>query len=110
MPILFIGTGVIFILTGLNGDPAKLYALVKGDFAGQNNFIYWLLSIFTLGALGYIPALKNLSRVFVVLVVLVLFLDNKGFFAQLQSFINSSQSSTASSSSASSSSATGGAK
>lgn len=95
MPLLFIGTGTIFVLTGLKGNPAALWSLVQGDFQGQNNFIYWMLSIFSLGALGYIDSLKSLSRLFVVLVFIVLLLDNKGFFAQLQSFINSSQGKTA---------------
>lgn len=90
MPLLFIGTGLILVLTGLKGDPAKLWALVQGDFSGPHNFTYFAFSILVLGALGYIDSLRNLSRVFIVLVVLVLVLDNKGFFAQLQSFINSS--------------------
>lgn len=91
MPLLFIGSGLILILTGVKGDPGKLWELIAGDFAGQNNYIYWMLSILALGSLGYIAQLKSLSRLFVVLVVIVLLLDNRGFFAQLQAFINSSQ-------------------
>jgi hypothetical protein len=89
MPLLFIGTGLVLILTGIKGDPSKLWALVQGDFSGQNNFVYWLVAMLILGGLGYIPALRNLSRLFIVLVVIVLLLDNKGFFVQAQSFINS---------------------
>lgn len=88
MPLLFLGSGLILILTGVIGDPSKLWSLVQGDFTGENNFIYWIVSILVLGGLGYIPQLKNLSRLFIVLIVVVLFLDNKGFFAQLQAFIN----------------------
>lgn len=95
MPLLFLGTGIVFVLTGLKGDPGALFGLVQGDFQGQGNFVYWLVAMLVLGSLGYIPALKNLSRMFVALVVVVLLLDNKGFFAQLQSFIDSSQTSTA---------------
>src|SRR5229473_3552693 len=89
MPLLFLGLGIIFILTGVKGDAGKLWALVQADFTGPNNFVYWLVSILILGALGYIPQLRNLSRLFVVLLVIVLLLDNKGFFARLQQFINS---------------------
>lgn len=91
MPLLFIGTGLILILTGVKGDPSKLWELVQGDFVGPNNFVYWLISLLVIGGLGYVPQLKNLSRLFIVLIVIVLLLDNKGFFAQLQAFINSSQ-------------------
>jgi|SRR5216684_4216624 len=91
MPLLFIGTGVIFLLTGIKGDGSELWQLIQGDFSGKNNFVYWLLSILVLGSLGYIEKLKDLSRLFVVLVLIVLLLDNKGFFAQFQAFINSTQ-------------------
>lgn len=91
MPILFIGTGTVFLLTGLMGDPGKLYDLVRGDFTGQNNYVFWVISILVLGSLGYIESLKNLSRLFVALILIVLLLDNKGFFAKLQEFINSTQ-------------------
>lgn len=88
MPLLFIGTGIIFILTGLKGDASKLWGLVQGDFTGHNNFVYWLLSISLLGALGYIPHFEKLSRLFVVLVLVGLLVHNHGFFAQFQAFIN----------------------
>lgn len=91
MPFVFLATGIVFVLTGLKGDAGKLYDLVKGDFVGPNNYIYWLLSILVLGSLGYIPQLRNLSKVFVALVIVVLLLDNKGFFSKLQAFVNTSQ-------------------
>lgn len=106
MPLLFIGTGIVFILTGLNGNPSALYGAVKNDFSGKDNYIYWMLSILSLGALGYIPDLKNLSRLFIVLVLLVLLLDNGGFFAKLQAFINSSSAGSSSGSTGTASSNT----
>lgn len=42
-----------------------------------------------IGAIGYIPKLKGISDAFLVLVLLVLFISNRGFFnsfnAQIQS-------------------------
>lgn len=91
MPLLLIGTGLILLLTGVKGDPSVLWAQVGKDFTGPNNFLYWLVSIVALGALGYIKGLENLSRLFVVLLLAVIFLkSDTGFFAQLQKFINSS--------------------
>jgi hypothetical protein len=91
MPLLFIGSGLILIITALKGDPGALWTLMQGDFSGKGNYVYWMFSILVLGSLGYIQQLRELSRLFLVLVLLVLLLDNKGFFAQLQAFINSSQ-------------------
>lgn len=90
MPILFIGTGLILLLTGVKGDPAKLYAALENDFSGPGNFVYWTAAMVVLGALGYIRSLQSLSRLFMGLILIVLLLDNRGFFAQLQGFINSS--------------------
>lgn len=94
MPLLFIGSGLILILTGLKGKPDQLWTLIQGDFTGPNNFVYWMVSMFVLGSLGYVPQLKNLSRLFIGLIVIVLLLDNKGFFAQLQDYINTGGTST----------------
>jgi hypothetical protein len=41
---------------------------------GQNNFIYWMLSILILGSLGYVEDLRGFSRALLVLVVIVLVL------------------------------------
>jgi len=63
--------------------------LVKGDFAGQGNFIYWLVAILAVGVLGYIPRVRPISDAFLVLIIVVLFLSKKGFFAQFNQSIAS---------------------
>ena len=90
MPLLFIGAGVVLLLTGTMGNISQLWQLVKGDFSGPNNFTYWLVAMIVLGGLGYIQTFHNLSRLFMVLVLLVMLVKNRGFFTQLQNFINSS--------------------
>lgn len=112
MPLLFLGTGLVLIVAGVKGNPTGLWTLIKSDFSGTDSFVYWMTSILALGALGYVPQLKNLSRLFIILVLVVLVLDNKGFFAQLQSYLNSTSSSSTSSTAApstTSSASTGGA-
>lgn len=94
MPILFIGSGLVLVITGLNGDAGQLWNLIAQDFQGPSNFIYWMLSIIFLGLLGYVKGLEKFSRLFLVLVIIVLLLDNGGFFSKFQTFV-SSQSSTA---------------
>jgi hypothetical protein len=91
MPLLFIGSGLALVLVGLNGDAGKFYALLASDFSGPGSFIYWMFAIIILGSLGYIKGLENFSKMFLVLVIIVLFLDNGGFFAQFQAYLKSTQ-------------------
>lgn len=85
MPFVLIGVGLVLVLSGIKGDPNELYQLVTNDFAGKNNYLYWMLAILVLGSLGYVKKLEPFSRMFIVLVVVVLFIHNKGFFEQFQS-------------------------
>ena len=70
----------MFILVGYHGSQDQFFTLLKGDFTGSGNFFYWIISIMVIGAIGYIPRLKSISDAFLVLVLLVLFISNKGFF------------------------------
>jgi hypothetical protein len=91
MPLFFLGTGAVLVFVGLNGNAGQLYSLIASDFQGKNSFVYWLVAILVLGSLGYIRGLENLSKLFLILVVIVLFLDNGGFFQQFQAYLKSTQ-------------------
>jgi hypothetical protein len=88
MPFALILVGVVLIVAAVRNTVTNsattpgLVTLVKGDFTGNNNFTYWMVVILVLGALGYIDAIKPLSRIFMALVIVVLFLSNGGFFAK----------------------------
>jgi hypothetical protein len=82
MPFALIFVGVLFLVVGYRGTERDLITLLKGDFTGPGNFIWWIVSIMVIGALGYVPKLKSLSDGFLVLVLLVLFISNPGFFSQ----------------------------
>lgn len=84
MPFILVGVGLVLLLTGIKGDPAKLYDLIAADFTGQNNYLYWMFAILVLGFLGYIKTIQPFSRAFIVLVVVVLFLHNQGFITKFQ--------------------------
>jgi hypothetical protein len=86
------------VASGPNGGPG-LFTLVESDFTGQNNFIFWFVSILLIGAVGYVPKLKPLSIGFLTLVIMVLFLKKGnpsgaggGFFAQVLQGVGSTQS------------------
>lgn len=90
MPIAFIFIGSIFVVAAVQGNARELGSLLKDDFTGNNNFIFWLAAITMVGAIGYVDELEPLSDGFLVLIVLALLLSPKGrggggFFEQLQS-------------------------
>jgi hypothetical protein len=98
MPFALLMIGIVLVIAGIRNTQDDLFALVKGDFTGQANFIYWVISILIIGAVGYVPKLKPVSTGFLVLVILVLFLkrgDPKGvgggFFEKFTAALNITQ-------------------
>ena len=93
MPFVFAIVGIVFVVAGVRGKSDDLLTLLKNDFAGDGNFIYWVLSIAVIGSLGYVDEIRPLSRAFlaVVLIVLILAEDKEsgagGFFVKFQKSI-----------------------
>ncbi len=94
MPFALIITGLVLLVAGVKGTQNQLYSLIQGDFTGPNNFIFWMLSILIIGGLGYVPKLQPISRMFLFLIIVVLFLNKggtaskPGFFSAFQSAIS----------------------
>lgn len=78
MPFVFGIIGVLLVVSGVRGQTATLATLVKNDFTGQPNYLEWMFAIFIVGAFGYIPKLAPVSRMFMVLIVVGLFLADHG--------------------------------
>lgn len=93
MPFAFLLTGALLIIAGIRGTDEDLFNLVKGDFTGKPSFISWLFAILLIGSLGYIEPIKPVSRAFLFLVLVVLFLSNGGVF---QKFVQGIESAPAS--------------
>lgn len=98
MPFALLIIGVVLLTAGVRNTQNTLFSLLKGDFTGQSNFVFWFVSIMIIGSIGYIPKLKPISTGFLVLVLMVLFLTKGnpsgvggGFFAQFTSALNSTQ-------------------
>jgi len=100
MPFALLLVGILLVVAAVRNTVTDnsttgqkgLTTLVKGDFTGQNNFIYWLVAILVIGALGYIDSLKTLSRAFMGLILVALFLTGKNgsnFFSGFQSALSS---------------------
>lgn len=102
MPFALLIVGAILLIAGVRNTQDTLFSLVKADFQGPDNFIFWFLAIVIIGAIGYIPKLKPISTAFLGLVLVVLFLKKGnasgiggGFFQQFTSAIGSTQSTVA---------------
>jgi hypothetical protein len=98
MPIFLIIVGILFITASVRGKACGekychtlLFDTLKDDFTGPNNFIYWGLSLFIIGMIGYNKTLRPLANSFLVLVIIVLFIRNKGFFEQFIQQISATQ-------------------
>jgi hypothetical protein len=89
LPLLFIALGVFFLIAAVRGGDHLETALttIKGDFTGENSFFVWMIALFVVGAIGYVPKLKPFSVAMLTLVLLSIFLSNSngengGFFVQ----------------------------
>jgi hypothetical protein len=98
MPFVLLIAGATLLIVAVRNTQDDLFSLLKGDFTGPNNFVYWVFSLLVIGALGYIPKLKPISIAFLSLVILVLFLTKGnpqgvggGFFNQLTAGLNTTQ-------------------
>lgn len=65
--------------TEINSSPSAtdnkgLWPLLKADFepGQQGNFLAWLVAIVLIGAVGYIPQLAGISKLFIALMIAVL--------------------------------------
>lgn len=82
MPILFGLFGIILIVSGVRGTVASgnpsLTSLIKADFTGTDPFWKWMLAILLIGAVGYIPNLRPISRAFMGLAIAAFLLGENG--------------------------------
>lgn len=90
MAIILLIVGAIFIVASVRGKHEELFAILKDDFTGPNNFFIWGMAIFFIGAVGYVKQIKPLSNSFLVLLFVVIFLTSgRGFFDQFMRQIRS---------------------
>ena len=88
MALSLIVIGLLLVVAAVQDTQGTLFATVKEDFTGPNNFVQWIVALFLVGAIGYIPKLKGFSLALLALVLLAIFLRNgTGFFSQLQSAV-----------------------
>ena len=87
MSYALIVIGLALTIAGVRGTHDDLLALIRGDLTGDNSFLWWLVAVGAVGALGYIPAMKGVSHAFLALILVVLVLSNRGIFEQFTAAI-----------------------
>lgn len=75
MTLVVLAIGVVILVASLRGTHANLFKAIGTDVPG---FVVWAAAIVALGTLGFIPALKPVSRGLLALVIVVLVFQNYG--------------------------------
>ena len=88
MPFALIGIGIILVIAAYNNKQDVLAKQVREDLTGSTGFVYWIAAILIVGAIGYIRPLQVVSRVFLGLILLVLFVTNQGLFARFNAALD----------------------
>jgi hypothetical protein len=104
MPFVLLAIGAIFLVSGIRGTQSDytvsgqsypgLFTLIKGDFSGNANFLYWFGAIFLIGCVGYVKQLKAVSDGFIMLVIVSMFVAKSangttgGFFQKALAALN----------------------
>jgi hypothetical protein len=88
MALALLIIGALFLSAAIRGKQQLLFDTLKDDFAGSPNFFTWALALIILSALGKVKAIKPVSDAFLVLVVLILFISNRGFFNKFMAQVN----------------------
>lgn len=65
--------GAILVVAAIRNSQDALFAALGTDVPG---FVIWAAAIFALGAIGFVPGLKPVSRGLLALVIVVLVLNN----------------------------------
>lgn len=89
MPFALVFIGMLLFITGFQNTYKELGSQVAKDFSGPGNFIYWMVAIGVIGALGYAKSLEMFSRWSLALLLIVMFLAKNGGFSQGQKFFQS---------------------
>ncbi len=91
MPFAILIVGLLLIIAGARDKTGELGGLIAGDFSGSGNFLIWGSAVAGVGSLGYVSEFRNVSRVFLGLIILSMLISDKGFFTQFYSAISTAQ-------------------
>lgn len=88
MPFAIVFIGVLLCVTAIKDTYSQLGTQLAKDFTGDKSFLVWASAIGAVAALGYANSLKPFARTFVALILIAMFISNKGvankFFAAIK--------------------------
>ena len=88
MPYAFFVVGIVLLVASYRNTGGELAGQLKNDFgSGRTGFLPWFTALLVIGSIGYIRPLKPVANSLLVLVVVVLFLANRGIFASINSAV-----------------------
>lgn len=87
MPYALVTIGLILVITGARNTYARLGQQLQSDFTGNQNFVFWIAALGSVGALGYIQQLRAFATMFMALIIVALLLaeqknNSTGFFGK----------------------------
>lgn len=82
MPFALVMIGLLMVISAVMNTHAQLGKQLQSDFTGPNNFTWWLLVMVFVGGLGYVERLRPIASAFLVLIIVSLFIANRGVFGK----------------------------
>lgn len=73
MTLVALFIGIVLIVAAIRGTQGVLFSALGQDVPG---FVVWGAALFAVGAIGYVPGLKPVSRGLLALVIIVIVLRN----------------------------------
>lgn len=89
MPFAIVIIGLLLVITAARDTHREFGTLLASEFTGKDNFFYWVVAILIIGSIGYYKPAKSVANGFLVLIAVVMFVSNRGFFAKLQEALGS---------------------
>jgi hypothetical protein len=74
MPFALLLVGILLITVAVRNQQTAFVQLVRSDFSGPSNFMYWVVALVLIGSIGYIPKAKPVSNLLIALILIVLIL------------------------------------
>lgn len=87
MPFILLFAGVLLLVVSIRNQQTPFVQLIKSDFTGPHNFLYWVVALVVIGAIGYIPKARPVANLLLVLIIIALILTRGkgGLFQNLTS-------------------------
>ena len=93
MPFALLLLGMLAFVSAYKNTLPQLGALLKSDFSGPANFLYWIVALVIIGSLGNFAPFRASSKMLLLLILVVMILANdkatgQSFFAKFVGALN----------------------